>query len=75
MPEAEKRATQLTRTDTAVKAALNLVPWVGGSLAVLYEEFWPGGDDVSTPSQTPRSGPSRERRRPYWRHESGLADR
>ncbi len=27
-----------TRTDTAVKAALNLVPIVGGSLAVLYED-------------------------------------
>lgn len=27
-----------TRTDTAVKAALNLVPLVGGSLAVLYED-------------------------------------
>ncbi len=27
-----------TRTDTAVKAALNLVPFVGGSLAVLYED-------------------------------------
>ena len=38
MPDDEKRATQPTRTDTAVKAALNLVPWVGGSLAVLYED-------------------------------------
>jgi hypothetical protein len=38
MPDAENGATQPTRTDTAVKAALNLVPWVGGSLAVLYED-------------------------------------